>query len=101
MAPGVRVKLQPGIAAIAARLGLPVIPVATDSGLHWGRRAFLKRPGVIHIAIGAPIPAGTKRLELLDAIEAHWRTCEAAGFEPVDKSVGNGPAGLPGKLNGL
>jgi 1-acyl-sn-glycerol-3-phosphate acyltransferase len=99
VAPGVRVKLQPGIAAIAARLALPVIPVATDSGLCWGRRAFMKYPGVVHIAIGPPIPAGTPRPALLDAIEMHWRACEAAGFAVVDKSVGNVPAGLAGKLN--
>jgi 1-acyl-sn-glycerol-3-phosphate acyltransferase len=99
VAPGTRVALQPGIAAIAARLAMSVIPVATDSGLHWGRRAFTKYPGVIHIAIGPSIAAGTPRPALLAAIEAHWRACEAAGFEPVDKSVGNVPAGLPGKLN--
>jgi 1-acyl-sn-glycerol-3-phosphate acyltransferase len=101
VAPGVRVKLQPGIAAIATRLALPVIPVATDSGLRWGRRAFTKYPGVIHIAIGPPIAAGTPRQLLLEAIEAHWRGCEAAGFEPVDKSVGKLPSGLPEKLNRL
>jgi len=99
VAPGARVALQPGIAAIAARLALPVIPVATDSGLRWGRRAFTKYPGVINIAIGPPIAVGTTRALLLEAIEAHWRGCEAAGFEPVDKSVGKQLRGLPGKLN--
>ena len=53
-----RSTLQPGVAALAARTRLPVIPVATDSGLRWGRRAFRKRPGVIHIAILPPIEAG-------------------------------------------
>ena len=87
VAPGVRVPLQPGVAAIAARLALPVIPVATDSGLRWGRRAFRKAPGVIHIAIGPPIPSGTPRAELLAGIEAYWRQQERAGFRPVDNSV--------------
>ena len=59
--PGARLPLQPGVAALAGRLGLPVIPVATDSGLFWGRRAFRKQPGSIHIAIRAPIPAGLPR----------------------------------------
>ncbi len=88
VAPGRRVKLQPGIAAVATRLGLPVIPVATDSGLCWGRRAFRKNAGTIHIEVGAPIPSGIPRSALLDRIEAHWRDAEARGFEPVDKSVG-------------
>jgi 1-acyl-sn-glycerol-3-phosphate acyltransferase len=54
--PGRPLPLQPGIAAIAARTGLPVIPVATDSGRCWGRRAFRKRPGVIHVTVLAPLP---------------------------------------------
>ena len=87
-------KLQPGIAAIAGRLDLPVIPVATDSGRYWGRRTFLKYPGVIHIAIGKPIPPGIARGPILDAIEAYWRQAEAAGFV-VDNSVGETLASLP------
>jgi 1-acyl-sn-glycerol-3-phosphate acyltransferase len=67
--PGAMLPLQPGVAALAARLGLPVIPVATDSGLCWGRRAFWKRPGVIRIAVGPPIPPGTPRAELMRALD--------------------------------
>jgi 1-acyl-sn-glycerol-3-phosphate acyltransferase len=69
VAAGERVPLQPGVAALAARTGLPVIPVTTDSGLFWGRRAFRKRPGVIHVAIGTPIPAGLPREELMRRLE--------------------------------
>jgi 1-acyl-sn-glycerol-3-phosphate acyltransferase len=69
VAPGVRVPLQPGIAALAARTRLPVIPVATDSGHCWGRRAFRKLPGVIHVAIGTPIPASLARDELMRRLE--------------------------------
>ena len=68
--PGRTGTLQPGVAALAARTGLPVIPVATNSGSYWGRKAFLKRPGTIRIAIGAPIPAGTARPELMRILEA-------------------------------
>ncbi len=60
--------LQPGIAALAAHTGLAVIPVATDSGRCWGRRAFRKRPGVIRIVIGEPIPATLPRPELMAAL---------------------------------
>ncbi len=63
--PGAPLALQPGIAALAARTRLGVIPVATDSGNHWGRRAFRKLPGTIHIVIRPPIPAGTPRRELM------------------------------------
>jgi 1-acyl-sn-glycerol-3-phosphate acyltransferase len=92
-APGADIKLQPGIAAVARHIALPVIPVATDSGLCWGRRAFMKRRGTIHIALGPPVPAGTGRDALLDAIQAHWRRAAARGYGTVDKSVEDDAAG--------
>lgn len=80
--PGARVPLQPGIAALAAQVGLPVIPVATDAGLCWGRRAFRKRPGTIHVLIGPPIPSGLPRAALMDRIRAAWD--ELLGIAPAD-----------------
>lgn len=63
--PGLVGDLQPGVAALAARTNLPVIPVATDSGLCWGRRAFRKRPGTIRIMVGEPIEPGLGRHEVM------------------------------------
>lgn len=68
--PGAPLPVQPGIAALAARTGLPVIPVVTDSGLCWGRRSFRKNPGVIHIAIQPPLPAKLPRAELMARLTA-------------------------------
>ena len=83
--PGQRAKLLPGVAALAARMRLPVIPVLTDSGEHWGRRAFRKQPGVIRVVVLPPLPAALKREELLARLaEAFARPLS----EPVDNSVG-------------
>ena len=72
-APGTHRPYQPGIAALYARAGLPVVPVATDSGLFWGRRAFHKRPGTITVAVLPPVAPGLGReaflTRLTDAIE--------------------------------
>ena len=86
VAPGVAAELRPGIAALAARTGLPVIPVATDSGLYCGRRAFRKVPGTIRIMVGAPIPPGLPQAGLIAAIQDRWRNAGLAA-EPVDKAV--------------
>ncbi len=86
--PGERVPLQPGVAAIARQTGLPVIPVALDSGLHWGRGALDLRPGTIHVSIRPPIAAGTPRTALLAAIEQAWRQLPEAAAPPVDNPVG-------------
>ena len=68
--PGVVGELQPGVAAMAARTRLPVIPVTTNSGQCWGRRAFRKQPGIIRIEVGEPIPAGLGRRELIRTLRA-------------------------------
>ena len=68
--PGQPRALQPGVAALARRTGLPVIPVATDSGLCWGRRAFRKQSGTIRIVIGQPIPPTADRPALMRALQA-------------------------------
>ncbi|MFT8731787.1 MAG: lysophospholipid acyltransferase family protein [Acetobacter fabarum] len=73
--PGEHVALKPGIAAMSSHTGLPVIPVATNSGLFWGRNAFVKRSGVLHVCIGASI-APTRRAVLLEEIEKSWRALE-------------------------
>ncbi|HTN09775.1 MAG TPA: lysophospholipid acyltransferase family protein [Acetobacteraceae bacterium] len=97
VAPGRRAPLHPGVAALATRTGVPVVPVVTDSGLCWGRRAFRKRPGVIHIVIRPALPPGLSRPEIMARLEAEFEQGAAALGTPwpaVDKSVGTGPAGL-------
>ena len=93
VAPGAGVKLQPGVAALAARTGLPIIPVATDSGDHWGRRAFRKRPGTIRVAILPPLETGLPREELMARLERAYADGYAAlrSGQPVDNSVGSAP----------
>jgi 1-acyl-sn-glycerol-3-phosphate acyltransferase len=85
--PGGRVKLQPGLAAVAARIGVPLLPVATDSGVCWPRSLLGKTPGVIHVDIGPPIPLPCPREAMLAQVEDYWRTREAAWSPPVDNSV--------------
>ena len=69
-APGEMVPYQPGVAALVIGSGAPCYPVATNSGRHWGRRAFHKTPGVIAISILPPLPAGLARKPLTAALEA-------------------------------
>ena len=69
-APGQVLPLHPGVAALANRTGLPVIPVATDSGRCWGREAFRKEPGTIRVVIHPPLPPGLPRDELMARLRA-------------------------------
>ncbi len=99
VAPGVRAPLHPGVAALAARTGLPVIPVVTDSGRHWGRRAFRKTPGTIRIAILPPIPPGLKRDALMQHLAETFAQAPNMLRTPVDNSVGGAPAALSSRAS--
>jgi 1-acyl-sn-glycerol-3-phosphate acyltransferase len=84
---GVACALHPGIAAVAAGTGLPVIPVRTDSGRCWGRHSFLKHAGTIHIDVLPPIPPNTARAPLMQAL--------LQAFAAVENPVGGAFAKLP------
>ena len=55
--------LKSGFAALYRALGLPVVPVAVDSGRLWGG-GFVHREGVVTFMIGETIPVGLKREEI-------------------------------------
>lgn len=69
VAPGERRRLHAGVAALYGRLGVPVVPVALNSGLFWGRQAFMKRPGRILLEFHPPIPPGLSRAEFIARLE--------------------------------
>ena len=86
VAVGSQVELRPGFALMAARTKMPVIPVATDSGRLWGRRAFRKLPGDVHIMIGEPIPPDITQAEMLATVQRRWNDAHER-LQAVDKSV--------------
>lgn len=57
--------LRSGLAGLYRAIGLPVVPVALDSGKVWPKEGQM-HPGVVTFRFGEPIPAGLKR----DDIEA-------------------------------
>lgn len=68
---------QVGIAALYRQLGVPVVPVALNSGLFWPRRIFIKRPGVVSMEILPPIPPGLKRDEFMALLRERTETATA------------------------
>lgn len=61
--------LQSGFAGLYRALGLPVLPVAVDSGRLWGR-GLVHRPGIVTFKVGETIPAGHKREEIEQRVHA-------------------------------
>ncbi|MGQ0558531.1 MAG: lysophospholipid acyltransferase family protein [Sphingosinicella sp.] len=70
VAHGERPPLQPGFAGLYRALGLPVVPVALDSGRLYPRRRFVKRPGIVTMRFGEPIPPGLPRDEIEARVHA-------------------------------
>ncbi len=64
VAPGERPALRPGIAGLYKTLGLPVYPVALNTGRLWPKGQFQRYPGVVTVQVGDPIPAGLAREEI-------------------------------------
>jgi 1-acyl-sn-glycerol-3-phosphate acyltransferase len=89
-APGQRLTYQPGVAALYQALAVPLVPAAVNSGLYWGRRSFVKRPGRILLEFLAPIPPGLPRREVMRELESRIETAtaalerEAIGERPLD-----------------
>lgn len=74
--------LQPGFAGLYRALGLPVVPVAVDSGRLWGRKSFLKRPGTITFRFGEEVPAGLPRAEVERRVHAAMNALDGDPVSP-------------------
>jgi 1-acyl-sn-glycerol-3-phosphate acyltransferase len=68
-------------ALLASRAGCKIVPVAHNAGHFWPRRGWVKRPGLISVAIGPPIDAaGRDPRELNDEVRA-WIEARMATME--------------------
>jgi 1-acyl-sn-glycerol-3-phosphate acyltransferase len=71
-----------GGAILAIGTGTPVVPIAMNSGDCWPRNAFIKKPGLITVSIGAPIaPDGLNPAELMAKVE-NWIESEMRVIAP-------------------
>jgi 1-acyl-sn-glycerol-3-phosphate acyltransferase len=84
VAPGVWKEYKAGVSVLYRDLGLPLVPVALNSGLYWGRNAYTKRRGSITIEILPAIPPGLEDAVAGDMLAARIeyatdRLVQAAG----------------------
>lgn len=80
VAPDEKGSYQIGGAWLAAKAGVPVVPVAHNAGRLWPKNAFIKHPGEITVVIGPAIPTkGRKASEVLAETEK-WIESTMAGL---------------------
>lgn len=73
---------KPGIAALYKDLGLPVTPIALNTGLVWNPSGIIRRPGHVTIKILPPIPPGLPREEFMRELERVIETESEALLPP-------------------
>lgn len=83
---------KPGAIFLYEKLGVPMVPVALNSGVFWPRRRFVRYPGTVVVSFLPPIPPGLpraeakRRLELAVETETARLVAEAdpeLAYEPV------------------
>ena len=70
-------QLKSGFAALYRALGLPVVPIAVDSGRLWGRR-FIHRSGTVTLKVGETIPPRLDRKTVEARVHAAINVLESA-----------------------
>lgn len=92
-----------GIAVLYDDLNVPMVPMAVNSGVFWGRKTFLKRPGRITIEFLPPIPPGLPKDVALFELEARLESASnrlalavggAATLNPRAADPGNAGAAM-------
>lgn len=82
-APGESVAYHPGVAALYQRFpDIPLVPVALNSGRAWGRKAFLKHPGVVTVRILPPMEPGLDRRRFLTTLRTRVEEAVTALPDP-------------------
>ena len=73
-APGASLRYEVGIFALYESTGLPVVPIALNSGHVWGRKSWVKRPGRIEVEFLPPIAPGLSRRDFMARLESDIET---------------------------
>lgn len=89
---GRRARYKTGAARLAIEMQVPILPIAHNAGWVWPKGIMGKRPGLITMSIGKPIPPGTMSAnELMQAVET-WIEDEVARLGRADAKPANAAA---------
>jgi 1-acyl-sn-glycerol-3-phosphate acyltransferase len=78
VAPGQTRKYGISGALLATETGAPVVPIAHNSGYFWPRHSILKKPGVIRVVIGPPIPTQGRTPRAVNEQAQQWIEAKVA-----------------------
>ncbi len=70
--PKTKRKFKIGGAMLAAESGVPIVPVAHNSGSFWARKQLTKKPGTIQMVVGPVIHSDGKTAEQINQEVFDW-----------------------------
>lgn len=80
--PGHHRRYKTGGTRLAVATGVPVIPIAMNSGDLWPRKSFIKKPGMITVSFGPPLlPENEDATTLMVKVES-WISQEMQRISP-------------------
>ena len=97
---GKKGKYKSGGTRLAIETNVPVIPIALNSGECWPKNSFIKKPGLITVSIGKPIPSegktpGELMQQVENWIESEMRVISSPGIYSIDNSIHSLEAASP------
>ena len=72
MHPGALGKFKTSGAALAARAGVPVVPISHNAGDHWTLHGFLKYPGTVRLNIGPALHTSNNSAREVTEMARSW-----------------------------
>jgi 1-acyl-sn-glycerol-3-phosphate acyltransferase len=82
-----------GVAVLYKELNIPIVPMALNSGVYWGRRSFRKHAGKIVVEFLPPIQPGLSR----DAVMAELESRLEAASDRLVMEAGGPPTVRPSR----
>lgn len=67
--PGKTTEYKPGAAFLYQNTDVPLIPIATNTGLFWEKNSFLRHPGKIIFEFLPPMPRGLDKREFMTELQ--------------------------------
>ncbi|MEZ0262420.1 MAG: lysophospholipid acyltransferase family protein [Alphaproteobacteria bacterium] len=82
---------KPGLAKVYRDLEVPVVPLALNTGVFWGKNAFIKKSGTVIFEFLPPIEPGLPPLQMMQQLEtaleaASDKLVVEAGGPPLKKA---------------
>ena len=84
MKPGTKSTYKSGILFLAQNLDVPVVPVALNTGMFWGKNSFFRYPGKVIVEFLEPMPDNLDKKEYMSLLEERIESkCQELNAETV------------------